>query len=182
EEIQKRKVEMLGEKSPEDTAWNTTIDLGIDAYLPSDYIYDSIQKIEIYKKTASAAAFEDVAELEDELLDRFGELPEAVENLLSVARVKLYGKLYGIESITRRGDETVIKFLDGREKDILPAKLAEVGNLFGRRVQFNQGSAMLIRIKTKELDDKALMGLLEQFIEAMMVSFNLKRELQHGSK
>ncbi|WP_460327302.1 transcription-repair coupling factor [Paenibacillus sp. YSY-4.3] len=182
EEIQKRKVEMLGEKSPEDTTWNTTIDLGIDAYLPSDYIYDSIQKIEIYKKTASAAAFEDVAELEDELLDRFGELPEAVENLLSVARVKLYGKLYGIESITRRGDEAVIKFLDGREKDILPAKLAEVGNLFGRRVQFNQGSAMQIRIKTKELDDKALMGLLEQFLEALKVSFKLKGELQDVSK
>ncbi|MNJ45043.1 hypothetical protein D3C77_401210 [compost metagenome] len=84
--------------------------------------------------------------------------------------------------MTRRGDEVVIKFLDGREKDIIPGKLAEVGNLFGRRVQFNQGSAMLIRIKTKELDDKALMGLLEQFLEALKVSFKLKGELQDVSK
>lgn len=66
EEIQKRKVTMLGEAEPAETHWNTTIDLGIDAYLPSDYIYDSMQKIEIYKKTASATSFEDVAELEDE--------------------------------------------------------------------------------------------------------------------
>ena len=49
EEIQKRKVSMLGEPPLPSKDWNTSIDLGIDAYLPSDYIYDSIQKIEIYK-------------------------------------------------------------------------------------------------------------------------------------
>lgn len=182
EEIQKRKVSMLGETVPEETTWNTAIDLGIDAYLPSDYIYDSIQKIEIYKKTASAATFEDVAELEDELLDRFGDLPEAVQNLLSVARVKLYGKKYGIESIVLRGDEVTIKFYEGREKVVVPSKLAEVGNLFGRRVQFNQGSGMLIRMKTKGMDDKELMGLLEQFLDALKDAFKAKGELQNVSK
>lgn len=184
EEIQKRKITMLGEADPADTSWSTTIDLGIDAYLPSDYIYDSIQKIEIYKKTASSASFDDVAELEDELLDRFGELPEAVQNLLSVARVKLYGKKYGIESISLRGDEVTVKFYGGREKDLVPSKLAEVGNLFGRHVQFNQGSGsgMLIRIKTKGLDDKELMSLLEKFLEAMKDSFKAKGELQNVSK
>ncbi|SDG16849.1 transcription-repair coupling factor [Fontibacillus panacisegetis] len=184
EEIQKRKVTMLGETDPAKSTWSTTIDLGIDAYLPSDYIYDSIQKIEIYKKTASAASFEDVVELEDELLDRFGELPEAVQNLLSVARVKLYGKKYGIESISMRNEEVTVKFYEGREKDLVPAKLAEVGNLFGRHVQFNQGSGsgVLIRIKTKGMDDKELMSLLEKFLEAMKNSFKAKGELQNVSK
>ncbi|MNW33116.1 Transcription-repair-coupling factor [compost metagenome] len=184
EEIQKRKVTMLGETDSTKSTWSTTIDLGIDAYLPSDYIYDSIQKIEIYKKTASAASFEDVVELEDELLDRFGELPEAVQNLLSVARVKLYGKKYGIESISMRNEEVTVKFYEGREKDLVPAKLAEVGNLFGRHVQFNQGSGsgVLIRIKTKGMDDKELMSLLEKFLEAMKNSFKAKGELQNVSK
>ncbi|MNW49137.1 Transcription-repair-coupling factor [compost metagenome] len=182
EEIQKRKISMLGETVPAEATWNTTIDLGIDAYLPSDYIYDSIQKIEIYKKTASASSFEDVSELEDELLDRFGELPEAVQNLLAVARVKLYGKQYGIESMTLRGEEVTIKFYEGREKVVVPNKLAEVGNLFGRRVQFSQGSVMLIRIKTKGMDDKELMGLLEQFLGALKDAFKAKGELQDVSK
>lgn len=184
EEIQKRKITMLGESEPEKSQWNTTIDLGIDAYLPSDYIYDSIQKIEIYKKTASAASFDDVEELEDELLDRFGELPEAVLNLLSVARVKLYGKKYGIESISLRNGEVTVKFYEGRERDLIPAKLAEVGNLFGRHVQFNQGSGsgMLIRIKTKGMDDKELMSLLEEILGAMKDSFKVKGELQNASK
>ncbi|MNO62911.1 Transcription-repair-coupling factor [compost metagenome] len=184
EEIQKRKVTMFGETDSTESTWSTTIDLGIDAYLPSDYIYDSIQKIEIYKKTASAASFDDVAELEDELLDRFGELPGAVQNLLSVARVKLYGRKYGIESISLRNEEVTVKFYEGREKDLVPTKLAEVGNLFGRHVQFNQGSGsgVLIRIKTKGMDDKELMSLLEKFLEAMKDSFKAKGELQNVSK
>lgn len=182
EEIQKRKITMLGEQQADEVSWNTVIDLGIDAYLPSDYIYDSIQKIEIYKKTASAAAFEEVAELEDELLDRFGELPEAVQNLMSVARVKLYGKRYGIESVTLRGEEVVLKFYEGREKVMIPAKLMEVGNLFGRRVQFNQGSNIVIRIQTKGMDEKEMMGLLEQFLEALKDSFKAKGELQNVSR
>lgn len=182
EEIQKRKITMLGEQQAEDVSWNTAIDLGINAYLPSDYIYDSIQKIEIYKKTASAATFEEVAELEDELLDRFGELPEAVQNLMSVARVKLYGKRYGIESVTLRGEEVVLKFYEGQEKIVVPAKLMEVGNLFGRRVQFSQGSNIVIRIQTKGMDEKEMMGLLEQFLGALKDSFKAKGELQNVSR
>ncbi|WP_059048745.1 transcription-repair coupling factor [Paenibacillus senegalimassiliensis] len=182
EEIQKRKVTMLGETDVADTSWNTSIDLGIDAYLPSDYIYDSIQKIEIYKKTASVTSFEDVAELEDEMLDRFGDLPEAVRNLLSVARVKLYGKQFGIESIALRADEVVLKFHEGREKVVIPNKLAEIGNLFGRRVQFSQGSVMLIRMKVKGMNDQELMSLLEQFLDALKDAFKAKGELQNVSK
>lgn len=182
EEIQKRKVTLLGEADVADTSWNTSIDLGIDAYLPSDYIYDSIQKIEIYKKTASVASFEDVAELEDEMLDRFGDLPDAVRNLLSVARIKLYGKQFGIESIALRADEVVLKFHEGREKVVIPDKLAEIGNLFGRRVQFSQGSVMLIRIKIKGMNDQELMGLLEQFLDALKDAFKAKGELQNVSK
>ena len=182
EEIQKRKVTLLGEADVADTSWNTSIDLGIDAYLPSDYIYDSIQKIEIYKKTASVASFDDVAELEDEMLDRFGDLPDAVRNLLSVARIKLYGKQFGIESIALRADEVVLKFHEGREKVVIPDKLAEIGNLFGRRVQFSQGSVMLIRIKIKGMNDQELMGLLEQFLDALKDAFKAKGELQNVSK
>lgn len=65
---------------------------------------------------------------------------------------------------------------------MIPSKIAEVGNLFGRRVQFNQGSEILIRIKIKGMDDKEMMGLLEQFLEALKDSFKAKGELQDVSK
>ncbi|MDR0270137.1 transcription-repair coupling factor [Paenibacillus sp.] len=178
EEIKKRKVTMLGEQEDPSKAWNTMIDIGIDAYLPADYIYDSIQKIEIYKKVAAVGTFGDEKELEDELLDRFGELPEAVVNLLAVARLKLYGKMYGIDSITRRGDDLLLKFYEGQEKKVSMSKLALVGNKFERRVQFEQESHMSIRFKGKGLDDKQLLSLLEQFLKAIRELFKLKEELQ----
>lgn len=182
EEIQKRKVTLLGEEPPEKHEWNTVLDLSIDAYLPPEYIYDSIQKIEIYKKAATLTTLEEVSELADELLDRFGELPEAVENLLAAARLKIYAKQYGIESITRRGDEVQLKFHEGREKALIPAKFAEVGNQFGRRVQFNQGTGILIQIKIKGLSDKEMMDLLEQFLESLKDAFKSKGELQDVAK
>ncbi|MCJ8015075.1 transcription-repair coupling factor [Paenibacillus sp. KQZ6P-2] len=178
EEIKKRKVSMLGEKEEPSKAWNTTIDIGIDAYLPADYIYDSIQKIEIYKKVAVVGTFADERELNDELQDRFGELPLAVVNLLTVARLKIYGKMYGIDSITRRGDDLLLKFYEGQEKKVSTAKLAQVGNKFERRVQFEQESHMSIRIKGKGLDDGQLLNLLEQFLKAIRELFKSKEELQ----
>ncbi|USB33307.1 transcription-repair coupling factor [Paenibacillus sp. YPG26] len=182
EEIQKRKVTLLGEEPPEKHEWNTVLDLSIDAYLPPEYIYDSIQKIEIYKKAATLTTLEEVSELGDELLDRFGEPPEAVENLLAAARLKIYAKQYGIESVTRRGDEVLLKFHEGREKALIPAKFAEVGNQFGRRVQFNQGTGILIQIKIKGLSDKEMMGLLEQFLESLKDAFKSKGELHDVAK
>ncbi|WP_136607562.1 transcription-repair coupling factor [Paenibacillus dokdonensis] len=178
EEIKKRKVTMLGEKEEPSKAWNTVIDIGIDAYLPADYIYDSIQKIEIYKKVAVVGNFAEERELEDELLDRFGELPEAVVNLLAVARLKVYGKMYGIDTITKRGDDLVLKFYEGQEKKVSTSKLAQVGNKFERRVQFEQESHMSIRIKGKGLDEGQLLSLLEQFLKAIRELFKSKEELQ----
>ncbi|MNC04168.1 Transcription-repair-coupling factor [compost metagenome] len=182
EEIRKRKVTVLGEEDTSLKQGNTVIDLSIDAYLPSEYIYDSIQKIEIYKKVAAVSAFEDANELEDELLDRFGELPEAVINLLSVARLKVYGKLYGMESMIRRGDEVSLNFHEGGAAAFDTAKLAKVGNQFERRVQFDREAKAGIRIKVKDLSDKELLDSLEQFLAAAKESLKLKGELHNVSK
>ncbi|MHA0857612.1 transcription-repair coupling factor [Paenibacillus sp. CMAA1364] len=182
EEIQKRKVTMLGEEVAPEKVWNTLIDISIDAYLPGDYIYDSIQKIEIYKKVAATSSFDEVAELEDELMDRFGELPEAVVNLLAVARMKLYGKMFGIESIVKRGDDVTLKFYAGQEKIVNRAELVRIGNSFERRVQFEQESVMTIKVKGKGLEEKQLLELLERFLEEIQEPFKLKGEVQNVVK
>jgi transcription-repair coupling factor (superfamily II helicase) len=182
EEIRKRKVTVLGEEDTSLKQGNTVIDLSIDAYLPSEYIYDSIQKIEIYKKVAAVSTFEDASELEDELLDRFGELPEAVVNLLSVARLKVYGKLYGMESMVRRSDEVSLNFHEGSTAGFDTAKLAKVGNSFERRVQFDREAKAGIRIKAKDLSDKELLDLLEQFLAAAKQSLKSKGELHNVVK
>ncbi len=67
---------------------DTTIDLDIDGYIPKDYIEDEEQKIEIYKKIAVIENLDDYRDLVDELIDRFGDMPVEVENLLDISYIK----------------------------------------------------------------------------------------------
>ena len=115
DEIAKRKAEMDGVPVETVKEISTVIDMSIDAYLPSAYIYDSIQKIEIYKKVAALHSFEEADDLREELVDRFGDLPQSVDNLLSVARLKVFGTVCGIEQISGKGDDITLRFAE-REK------------------------------------------------------------------
>lgn len=65
------------------------LQIPLDAYIPDRYIKDSKQKVEMYKKLRAAIMLDDVDELEDEMLDRFGPMPESVQNLLLVARMRV---------------------------------------------------------------------------------------------
>ena len=82
-----------------------------------------MQKIEIYKKVAALTTLEEVADLHEELVDRFGDLPQAVFNLLAVARIKVYGSKYGIESISQKGDDFLIKVHDDQNPKLDGQKL-----------------------------------------------------------
>ena len=75
-----------GEAVDED--FETTIDLDIDAFIPATYIRNEYQKLEIYKRIAAISNEEEYEEMADELMDRYGELPKAAQNLLAVALFK----------------------------------------------------------------------------------------------
>ena len=114
EEIAKRKAEMGGAVE-EPQGSQTQIDMNIDAYLPS-YIYDSMQKIEIYKKVGDALrTLEEAEDLLEELVDRFGDPPQAVVNLLSVARLKVYGQCTASSTSGERGEDIALEFRGTRE-------------------------------------------------------------------
>ena len=72
---------------PEET-YATTVDLNIDAYIPASYIPNEYQKLDIYKRIAGIETQQDYDDMLEELLDRFGEMPKAVLNLLVIARMK----------------------------------------------------------------------------------------------
>lgn len=77
------------------------IDLGIDAYIPTTYIEDERQKIEIYKRVRQLESQEMFDELEDDLFDRFGDYPDEVGYLLSVGLLKMNGDYALVEKITK---------------------------------------------------------------------------------
>jgi len=87
-----------------------TIDLDIDAYIPNSYIEDEEQKIEIYKKISALEEKEDILEVFDEIVDRYGEIPNEVENLLKLSTVKIYSMKLGVKEIKQRNKKLLIEF------------------------------------------------------------------------
>ncbi len=100
--------EAQGLKVEEET--EVSVDINIDAYLPEIYIKNHNQRIDIYKKIAAVETEDDKFEIEDELIDRFGDIPKAVQNIIDVAALKSPAKNAGIFEITQSGDSLLLKF------------------------------------------------------------------------
>nr|WP_244264899.1 transcription-repair coupling factor [Enterococcus haemoperoxidus] len=92
-------------KNVQDQKTSVEIDLGIDAYLPTSYISDERQKIEIYKRIRQLENMDMYDELEADLLDRFGEYPDEVAHLLTTGQIKMDGDRALVETIRKRQQE-----------------------------------------------------------------------------
>jgi len=88
---------------------DATIDLGIDAYLPNEFISDEGQRMAVYRKLATARTVDDANAVVEELTDRFGPLPEPATNLIDVVRLRALAKQAGVVSITREQGRILIK-------------------------------------------------------------------------
>lgn len=78
---------LKGEVTDEDT-FETTVDMDMDAFIPATYIKNEILKLDIYKRIAEIESEEEMMDMQEELVDRFGDLPAAVNNLLNIALLK----------------------------------------------------------------------------------------------
>lgn len=96
----------------EEEAFETTIEIKIDAYIPSGYIKDETQKIEVYKKIASISSDEELVEIEDEIEDRFSDIPPSVRNLINIAYLKSIANELGIVEIKEVKEKLDIKFIN----------------------------------------------------------------------
>ena len=79
--------QMKGENVIEED-FDTTADIDADAYIPASYIKNEMLKLEMYKRIAGIESREELIDVSDELLDRFGEPPKSVMNLLNIAMIK----------------------------------------------------------------------------------------------
>lgn len=100
--------ELKGEPIEEEI--ETSINLGIDIYIPHSYIEDENLRMTFYKKIASAKDASRIDQIQEEMRDRFGALPENVEGLLEFVKLKQYAQSIGVLSITREGSTVAIRF------------------------------------------------------------------------
>ena len=137
------------------------IDLNVDAYISEEYISDSQQKVEIYKKVAATSSLSEVDELEEEIRDRFGEPPQSVYNLLSVARVKILARHVGVGSISMERDGVSVKLLSGLS---LPRDAVSLTRQYrGRIIILPRNAGLKIRSRGMSVPD--LLGMIASVLE-----------------
>ena len=114
--------ELKGEEVPLEV--HSTLNLGLDIRIPSDYIADEHQRLRAYKRIADASSTEQGSELLAELEDRYGPAPDAVRSLLKFSVLKSTAQKLGIEAIDRRQGALNIKF--HKEARIQPDRLMSI--------------------------------------------------------
>jgi transcription-repair coupling factor (superfamily II helicase) len=109
------------------------LDVNVDAYVPADYVPYEQAKIEIHRRVAGAFEVADVERLREELEDRFGPLPEPVENLLALQRARIKFGQAGARTVSFRGDRLAVVPIEldstraRRLREELPEALYESG-------------------------------------------------------
>ena len=142
------------------------VSFNYDAYIPDKYVKYPAQRMALYKRIALIQNEYDMDDIADELLDRFGELPFAVENLLRIALIRAYGIRFGIRQITQMGGE-VRFYPEGFDMDMWSDMSAIAGNRL-RVVMGQMGETYVtFRLKTGENATALINKLFEKYIETV---------------
>ena len=107
---------LRGEKEAED--FETVVDCDIDAYIPPSYIRNEYQKLDVYKRISGIENQEEYLDMQDELIDRFGELPRSVENLLKIADLKALAHQAGVVEVDVKKQDITIQMYQKANLDV----------------------------------------------------------------
>lgn len=149
---------------------NAEIDLKLEAYIPDSYIGDQEEKIEFYKKIKAVNSQEELDKIEDELIDRFGDYPVSVENLLAVAGLKVNADLAQVLNVLKiSNDKIKVEFNNNASHEL------EGPNIFKAlehvdlkaRISMNQEKRMVVLLQLPdEMKNRVLFNELTTFLQA----------------
>ena len=115
--------------------FNPELNVSVDAYIPDTYIEDGRQKIDIYKRFQTFESDKDIRDLQDELIDRFGNYPEEVEKLFLVSYLKMVAKKERVEVINEKPKQIEIILEEETSQLVDGSKLFELASSYGRNIQ-----------------------------------------------
>ncbi|OUP02376.1 transcription-repair coupling factor [Drancourtella sp. An210] len=117
-----------GEEEDEIESYTTTIDLNVDAFIPASYVPNEYQKLDIYKRIAAIETDEEMDDMMEELIDRFGDIPKKVQKLILIARLKALAHSVYVTSVEQKGN--VLKLVMYEKAKV---KVEEIPKLLERR-------------------------------------------------
>ncbi len=150
------------------------VNLDLDAYIPDQYVSDGRLKIELYKRFRGIETLEDVQDLQDEMIDRFGEYPQEVDYLFQVARTKVHAKVQLVESIIQAKQQVTILLSEQASSNVDGQKLFQLGNQFGRMISLGmEGKKVKIVANIKDVSQNDWLDATYEIIKGLA---SVKRE------
>lgn len=161
---------LKGERGAVD--FSTLIDLDVDAYIPASYIVNETQKLDIYKRIAGIENSKERDDMRDELLDRFGEIPKSVDNLLRIALIRVAAHKLYLAEIKGKKERILLTFCP--DADVDPLKIPELLRKYGQSLAFTAYGTPFFTYKYKktglaEKDAEVLLGKTEELLEDMKI-------------
>ena len=156
-------IETLKGETPEED-FETKIDLMCDAFVPASYIKNETLKMDIYKRIAGIETNEEYEDMQDELIDRFGDIPSQVENLLQVVLLKAAAHKVYITEISGTKDKMKIMMWNQAKIDVerIPILVRE----YKGRLKFVTGDTPYFVYSPKPDDDNVI-GRAGKLVESM---------------
>lgn len=126
------------------------IDLNVTSYIPDEYIQDANQKIEIYQAIALCQNEKDIQNIIDEIIDRFGNMPSELENLIAIARIKYLAKGLKISKIASKKTTVLFTF----EPNQFSIDINELIKKYGNKIKFSAGIKSMITLEIGNAKDE----------------------------
>ena len=154
------------------TDFVTTVDLDVDAFIPPSYIVNEAQKLDIYKRIAGIENGKERDDMKDELLDRFGELPRSVDNLLRIALIRMQAHSLYMTEIRGKNERIQLTFRPDAKIDVV--KIPEILRKYKDQLTFTAYGNPFFTYKYRktgiiEKDGELLLESTEKLLEDMRV-------------
>ena len=140
------------------------IDLDATCYIPDTYISDSSQKIEIYQDIALCKKEEDIQNVIDEMIDRFGNMPSEIENLLEIARIKILCKKLKISKVQGKRNFVLFMFEPGE----INLDINELVKQYKNKIKFTQGIKPQITLALDNMTEIKMLREVKEFLENLI--------------
>ena len=166
--------EMQGiEVNESDEEQEIQIDIDVSSYIPDSYIENSSQKIEVYQNIALCRTEEDIQNVIDEIIDRYGIMPKELENLIEVARIKELCRMAGVVKVsekknimmlnTQSNSKSVVFYFDKNKYN--PEIVDTLIKKYGYNIKFSAGIEPYITLKIGNATEEELIEKIKEFLK-----------------
>lgn len=146
--------------------YTTTVDLNVDAFIPAFYIPNEYQKLDIYKRIASIENEEEMDDMLEELIDRFGDVPKKVQQLLRIALLKALAHSAYVIAVEQKGE--TIKFVMYEQAKVAVNKIPNLIEKYRGNLKFtvdtNPYFTYLKKAKNKKEKDEDILELVKSVL------------------